>query len=184
MATMNRNLNLEEIDSDGFLGFDFFKFQSLKQKIVFGVFVVAGVGTLLATNLGLIPLPNMFGTIGMFIFIAIGVLFGCNANKDYSLWQYVILKFFSNEQLLLYKSTESLTYVNRRQDAEKNKNRKTKNTVNKQNRKNKAAQGKELIAIIVITGILMAVVLFLSLGGLSWIVQMSTPSTSGLHHSV
>ena len=61
------------------------------------------------------------------------------------------------------------------------------NTFMKLRKKKKNVKGlifKLLIAIIVITGILMAVVLFLSLGGLSWIVQMSTPSTSGLHHSV
>lgn len=184
MATMNRNLNLEEVDNDGFMGFDFFKYQSVKQKIVFCVFAVAGIGTLLAINLRLIPLPNMLGTIGMFMFIAIGVLFGCNANKDYSLWQYIKLKFFGKEQLLLYKSTEDIAYINRRQDAGKNKNKKTTKTVNKQKKGNTAAQGKELIAIIVITGIVMAIVLFLSLGGLKWIANMATPSTSGLHHSV
>ena len=121
MATMNRNLNLEEVDSDGFMGFDFFKYQTVKQKIIFCVFAVAGIGTLLTINLRLIPLPNMLGTIGMFMFIAIGVLFGCNANKDYSLWQYIKLKFFGKEQLLLFKSTEDIAYINRRQDAGRKK---------------------------------------------------------------
>ena len=59
MATMNRNLNLEEVDNDGFMGFDFFKYQSVKQKIVFCVFAVAGIGTLLAINLRLIPLFHL-----------------------------------------------------------------------------------------------------------------------------
>ena len=68
--------------------------------------------------------------------------------------------------------------------AEKNKNKKSTKTVNKQKQKNTAAQGKELVVILVVAGIVMAIVLFLSLGGLKWIANMATPSTSGLHHSV
>ena len=43
MAQMNRNVNLEEIDSDALFGIDALKNQSILQKIVFFGCVIAGV---------------------------------------------------------------------------------------------------------------------------------------------
>lgn len=43
MAQMNRNVNLEEIDSDALFGIDALKNQTILQKIVFFGSVIAGV---------------------------------------------------------------------------------------------------------------------------------------------
>lgn len=43
MAQMNRNVNLEEIDSDALFGIDALKNQSIGQKIIFFGSVIAGV---------------------------------------------------------------------------------------------------------------------------------------------
>ena len=43
MASMNRNVNLEEINTDAFMGISFLNYQSLPQKIVFIGGVVAGI---------------------------------------------------------------------------------------------------------------------------------------------
>ena len=77
MAQMNRNVNLEEIESDALLGIDALKNQTLLQKIVF--FGCVGIGVVLNVSL-----PLMFGTptivcVCLFmVFILIGVAFGFN----------------------------------------------------------------------------------------------------------
>lgn len=43
MAQMNRNVNLEEIDSDALFGIDALRNQSILQKIVFFGCVIVGV---------------------------------------------------------------------------------------------------------------------------------------------
>ena len=43
MAQMNRNVNLEEIDSDALFGIDALKNQSIFQKFIFFGAVIAGV---------------------------------------------------------------------------------------------------------------------------------------------
>lgn len=55
MAQMNRNVNLEEIESDALLGIDALKNQTFLQKIVF--FGCVGIGVVLNVSL-----PLMFGT--------------------------------------------------------------------------------------------------------------------------
>ena len=49
MAQMNRNVNLEEIESDALLGIDALKNQTLLQKIVF--FGCVGIGVVLNVSL-------------------------------------------------------------------------------------------------------------------------------------
>ena len=43
MAQMNRNVNLEEIDSDALFGIDALRHQTILQKIIFFGCVIAGV---------------------------------------------------------------------------------------------------------------------------------------------
>lgn len=113
MAQMNRNVNLEEIESDALLGIDALKNQTLLQKIVF--FGCVGIGVVLNVSL-----PLMFGTptivcVCLFmVFILIGVAFGCNYTEDMTYGQFFYRFFFKPKTYLLYKSTEDVAWVEKK----------------------------------------------------------------------
>lgn len=87
MASMNRNVNLEEVNSDAFMGISYLNHQTLFQKIIFIVGIIFGIAiNLLGTfllNLN-INLTMLFTLLPIFV----GVAFGCNYNEDLSLIQY------------------------------------------------------------------------------------------------
>ncbi len=90
MAKMDRNVNLEEINTDSFLGIDYTKHQSLGQKILFfGMFVLGVIG-FLAMFLFL-KAPIFVALFFMILSVACGILFGCNYNEHLSLFEYISL---------------------------------------------------------------------------------------------
>lgn len=110
MATMKRNINLEELDSDAMFGISFLNYQSMLQKIIFWSCVVIGA----AWNiLGAFVFHfNSIGVIfGTFIPLFIGIAFGCNYNEDLSLFNYFMLIFFKPKQVLMSKPTEDLAQL-------------------------------------------------------------------------
>lgn len=88
MAQMDRNVNLEEIDSDALFGIDALKNQTILQKIVFFGSVIVGV-------LLNVLLPLYFETsriVCVFCFLALlflGVLVGCNYTEDMTYGKYL-----------------------------------------------------------------------------------------------
>ena len=94
MAQMNRNVNLEEIDSDALFGIDALKNQTFLQKVVFFGAVILGV----VAN---VLLPLFYETpriLCVFIFMAlllVGVAFGCNYTEDMTYGKF--LYFFFKE---------------------------------------------------------------------------------------
>ena len=87
MASMNRNVNLEEINTDALMGISYLNYQSLPQKIVFIGGIIAGV----AINLIGTFIFNISINVSIFLTlipILIGVAFGCNYNEDLSLIRY------------------------------------------------------------------------------------------------
>ena len=91
MAQMDRNVNLEEIDSDALFGIDALKNQTILQKIVFFGSVIVGV-------LLNVLLPLYFETsriVCVFCFLSLlflGVLVGCNYTEDAFTIMYVLLE--------------------------------------------------------------------------------------------
>lgn len=110
MAQMNRNINLEEIDSDALFGIDALKNQTFFQKVVFFGNVLLGV-------LVNVCLPVFFDTpkiVCVFIFLAllgIGVGFGCNYTEEMTYGKYLYYFFFRPRKELTYQSTEDMQYV-------------------------------------------------------------------------
>ena len=43
MASMNRNVNLEEVNTDAFMGISYLNYQSMLQKVVFIGGIVIGI---------------------------------------------------------------------------------------------------------------------------------------------
>ncbi len=107
MPQMNRNVNLEEIDSDALFGIDAFKNQTVGQKIIFFGCVLAGV----ALN---VCLPIFYETpriACIFIFLGlllVGVAFGCNYTEDMTYGKYLYFFFFKPSKHLIYESTEDV----------------------------------------------------------------------------
>ena len=79
MASMNRNVNLEEVNTDAFMGISYLNYQSMLQKVVFIGGIVIGiainlVGTfLLEININVTMILTL-------VPILSGVAFGCNFN--------------------------------------------------------------------------------------------------------
>lgn len=110
MAQMNRNVNLEEIDSDALFGIEALKYQTLVQKIVFFGCVLLGV-------LANVLLPMFYGTptiVCILIFMAfllVGVAFGCNYTEDMTYGKYLYFFFFKPTKPLGFSSTEDVVKI-------------------------------------------------------------------------
>lgn len=112
MATMNRNVNLEEINSDAFMGISYLNYQTFIQKVVFIGGIVCAVGINL---LGIFVL-NISMNILLFITLIpllLGVAFGCNYNEDLSLVQYFRLLISKPATAYYSKPTEDLEQLHR-----------------------------------------------------------------------
>lgn len=110
MAQMNRNVNLEEIDSDALFGIDALKNQTILQKIVFFGSVIAGV--LLNVLLPLYYDTPRIACILMFLgLLLVGVAFGCNYTEDMTYGKYLYCFFFKPSISLTYISTEDVEKV-------------------------------------------------------------------------
>ena len=110
MASMNRNLNLEEVNSDAFMGIPFLNHQSILQKLIFVGSVVLGVAlNLLGTFLFQI---NANLTVVLTLLpLGFGVAFGCNYNEDLSLIKYLILILFKPVKKLRSRPTEDMVQL-------------------------------------------------------------------------
>ena len=113
MAQMNRNVNLEEIDSDALFGIDALKNQSIGQKIIFFGSVIGGV-------LLNVLLPIFYETpriVCVLIFLGlllIGVAFGCNYTEDMTYGRYMFCFFFKPTKPLFFKSTEDVESIRKK----------------------------------------------------------------------
>lgn len=110
MASMNRNLNLEEINSDAFMGIPFLKYQSILQKALFVGSMVASVVILLVGVFAFDINVNILVVICL-IPLGIGVAFGCNYNQDLSLIKYLRLVLFKPSTKFVTKPTEDIEQI-------------------------------------------------------------------------
>ena len=93
MAQMNRNVNLEEIDSDALFGIDALKHQTILQKIIFFGCVIAGV--LLNVLLPLfLETPRIVCILIFMALLMVGVAFGCNYTEDMTYGKYLYFWYF------------------------------------------------------------------------------------------
>jgi hypothetical protein len=113
MAQMNRNLNLEEIDSDALFGIDALKNQTIFQKIIFFGCVIAGV----MLNV-LLPLffetPRIACVVMFLVLLLVGVAFGCNYTEDMNYGRYMYFFFFKPSTPLFYESTEDVEKIRKK----------------------------------------------------------------------
>ena len=107
MATMNRNANLEEINSDAFMGISYLNYQTFIQKAVLIEGIVCAVGINLLGIFVFSISRNLLLFINL-IPLLLGVAFGCNYNEDLSLIQYFRLLISKPSKEYYSKPTEDL----------------------------------------------------------------------------
>lgn len=113
MAQMNRNVNLEEIDSDALFGLDALKNQTFLQKIIFFGAVIIGV----LANV-LLPLfmetPRIVCILIFMVLLLIGVAFGCNYTEDMTYGKYLYYFFFKPTTHIVCESTEDVSQIKKK----------------------------------------------------------------------
>ena len=110
MATMNRNINLEEINADALMGIPFLNYQTLIQKVE----VWGGIGVAVIWNIignFILHVNPMLIVIFTLIPVLIGSVFGCNYNQDLSLIKYIYLILNKPMTVLVSKPTEDLIQI-------------------------------------------------------------------------
>ena len=171
MAQMERNVNLEEIDSDALFGIDALKGQSIGQKIIF--FGTLGLGVI--AN---VALPMVFDTprvacVFIFLFLLlIGIAFGCNYTQDLTYGRYMYCYFFKPKKTLCFKSTEDIEYIRmkaRELEAEEDM------IIRREKGKDPKAQRRLLIKLIIFVVLLVSIVV----GALIYATAIKEPS---YHH--
>ena len=173
MAQMNRNVNLEEIDSDALFGIDALKNQTILQKIVFFGSVIAGV--LLNVLLPLYCNTPRIACILLFLgLLLIGVAFGCNYTEDMTYGKYLYCFFFKPSTTLFYVSTEDAEKVREKAVALK---KEEDMKLRKQQQADPVAQKKLLIILV-----LFVVVIAITIG--SVFIYKGINKDKNLHHEV
>lgn len=173
MAQMNRNVNLEEIDSDALFGIDALKNQTFFQKIIFFGCVIAGV--LLNVCLPLFfETPRIVCILIFMAFLLIGVAFGCNYTEDMTYGKYMYCFFFKPSTHLTYQSTEDIEKVKKRAEEIK---KEEEMTLRKQQQADPVEQRKLLMKLIIFV-----VVLVVGIAGV--FIYASSSKEESIHHTV
>lgn len=172
MATMNRNINVEEINSDAFMGIPYLNYQTILQKCIFWGCVVAAVAWNILGNffLHINAVAIIFITL---ILVAIGSVFGCNYNQDLSLINYLKLILFKSSDAYISKPTEDFEQIKvaaERMNKEAELLEKQKNVTPEQQRK---------LLIKLLIGALVAVLFFAIL-----LIVLASSNGTVSHHII
>lgn len=102
-----RNINLEEVDSDALFGIPYLLHQTFLQKIIFWGFMILSSVTFIGTQ-WFLHLPIIISFFVSIVLGGIGFIFGANQNEHLSIAQYLVLLFFKPIKYVPYKSTEDV----------------------------------------------------------------------------
>ena len=173
MAQMNRNVNLEEIDSEALFGIDALKNQTFFQKVIFFGSVIAGV--LLNVCLPIFLDTPKAVCIAMFlVLLLIGVAFGCNYTEDMTYGKYLYFFFFKPSKNLSYESTEDLAWVKQKAEVIK---KEEEMKLQRQKQADPVAQRKLLIKVVAFV-----IVLVVAISGV--FIYSAMTKDAELHHVV
>lgn len=173
MASMNRNVNLEEINTDAFMGISYLQHQTILQKVV----LIGGVVVGMAINLLGTFVFDISINVTLFLTllpILLGVAFGCNFNEDLSLIKYFKLLISKPVESFYSKPAEDLEQLHQeaariKEDAELK--------LRQQEKMSDEAQKKLLIKMAIVAVI--AVVAFIVV-----LVIIKSTQTEEIHHTV
>lgn len=173
MASMNRNLNLEEVNTDAFMGIPFLKYQTFAQKALFVISLIASVVILLIgvfafeINVNLLILLTLLP-------MGFGIAFGCNYNQDLSLIKYLQLVLFKPSVKLVTRPTEDIEQIrnsaNRIRQEEELRRR-------KEQQASPAEQKKRFLKLMLILAVAAAALL-------SFVIVTKSLRHEEIHHTV
>lgn len=170
MATMNRNPNLEEINTDALMGITFLSHQTPGQKIFFFGGVILGIGLNVICNY-VLQMNMMVAILLTLIPIMIGIAYGCNYNEDLTLMQYLKLIMFRPSKVYYSKSTEDVVYLRAAEE------RIRMEELRQEMLEQQSPEARRKVLVKLIVGIVVGILLFVIL----LIVVMST-KTDEIHH--
>lgn len=171
MASMNRNLNLEEVNSDAFMGIPFLNHQTVMQKVIFWGSIASCVIFNLAGNF-FFRLGTAATSIITLVPLALGVAFGCNYNEDLSLIRYLILILSRPSKVYVTKPTEDLEQLHKSEERLKNE------TELEEQKKVTPEQQKQLL-IKFIVGVVIGIIFLIII-----MVVLNQPKEEELHHTI
>lgn len=109
MVSLNRNFNIEEVDTRLF-NIGILKYQTIPQKII----LYGGIITGIALNV-ILPYtahtPTIVNTLIFLAIAGVGILFGGNYNQDMSLIKYLLYRMSKTSDFVEPGSTESVEYL-------------------------------------------------------------------------
>lgn len=173
MASMNRNVNLEEINTDAFMGISFLNYQSLPQKAIF----IGGIVAAIAINLVGTFVFDISMNISMFLTfipLLIGTAFGGNYNEDLSLIQYFRLLISKPSKAYYSKPVEDLEQLH---NSEMQIRKEEELRKQQQEKLSDEAQKKLLIKMGIIAAI--SIIIFIAL-----VVVLKATKKNELHHTI
>lgn len=115
MASMNRNLSLEEVNSDAFMGIPFLNHQTVLQKIIFWGCVLLCAAINLMGNFMFQLNVSVTGFITLLPLLP-GIAFGCNYNEDLTVIRYIILLLSKPSKTYVSKPTEDIAELHKMQE--------------------------------------------------------------------
>ena len=105
-----RNINLEEIDSDALFGIQYLSHQTMAQKVILWGNVIVGAIFFVGTQM-LYHAPFLLSFFGTLLFVGIGFLFGANQNEHMTIGAYLKLVFFKPVKYVNFMSTEDVSLM-------------------------------------------------------------------------
>ena len=160
MASMNRNLNLEEVNSDAFMGIPFLNHQTIIQKILFWGSVILCVAFNLLGNF-YFELGSGVTSLITLIPLFFGVALGCNYNEDLSVLKYLILILSKPSKVYISKPTEDIEQLKKAEERVK------RETVLMERQKTTPEQQKQLLIKLIagiVAGIILLIILMIFIG--------------------
>ncbi|MBR5650289.1 hypothetical protein [Pseudobutyrivibrio sp.] len=153
-----RNINLEDIDSDALFGIEYLAHQTVGQKIIlWGNVIIAVFGFVFLQLVYDAPVLITFPV--LFVFLSIGFLFGANQSENLSIAGYLKLLFFKPKKYLNFSSTEDISLM--KEEAVKLKN---EAEIQKKREVSATPEGQRrsliVVIVLIVTFIVFAMVMF------------------------
>ena len=170
-----RNINLEEVDSDALFGIEYLSHQTTMQKIVLWGNVILGTASLIITELFYKNIPFLIQLLILLVFLGIGFLFGANQNEYLTIGGYLKLIFFKPTKYVDFKSTEDICLM-------KDEAKKVKAEAELQEKREAEATPEgQRRSLYVVLGLLIGFVVFLTV---MYFLNSYKENQVTLHHTV
>lgn len=173
MATMNRNVNLEEINTDAFMGIPYLNYQSPLQKVIFWGSLVVAIGINLIINF-FFQINMVLTILFTLLPLMVGIAYGCNYNEDLSLIQYFKLIMFKPTKTYFSCPTEDLQYL--RNSAERIRQ---EEELKKRQQQQATPEEQRKLLFKLLIGIVIAVVFLVVI-----LVAIYSTKTEEVHHTI